>query len=75
MPQVSKESASQVVVNYLKKEKNTDKVDVAMIEEKSDGYIVRGITPIDLEGHSWAERFTVVVDGKGKVKSTDYALL
>ncbi len=75
MPQVSKESASKVVVNYLKKEKNTDKVDVAMIEEKNDGFIVRGITPIDLEGHQWAERFTILVDLKGKVKSTDYALL
>ena len=75
MPQVSKELASQTVVNYLKKEKGTDKVDVAMVEEKTDGFIVRGITPIDLEGHQWAERFTVVVDSKGKVKSTDYALL
>lgn len=46
-----------------------------MIEEKSDGYIVRGLCPIDLEGHKWAERFTVVIDWKGKVKSTDYALL
>ncbi len=75
MPQVSKELASQTVVNFLKKEKNTDKVDVAMVEEKNDVFIVRGITPIDLEGHQWAERFTVIVDNKGKVKSTDYALL
>jgi hypothetical protein len=75
LPQVSKESASKVVINYLKKEKNTDKVDVAMIEEKNDGFIVRGVTPIDLEGHTWAERFTILVDNKGKVKSTDYALL
>ena len=75
MPQVSKESASQIVVNYLKKERNTDKIDMAMIEQKSDGYIVRGLCPIDLEGHKCAERFTVVIDWKGKVKSTDYALL
>jgi hypothetical protein len=75
LPHVSKESASQVVVNYLKKQKNTDKVDVAIIEENSDGYIIRGVYPINLEGHSWAEKFTIVVDWKGKVKSTDYALL
>jgi hypothetical protein len=75
LPHVSKESASQVVVNYLKKQKNTDKVDVAIIEENNDGYIIRGVYPINLEGHSWAERFTIVVDWKGKVKSTDYALL
>ncbi len=75
MPQVSKESAGQVVVNYIKKQKKTDKVDVALIEVKSDGYVVRGITPINVEGHNWAERFTVQVDNKGKVKSADYALI
>jgi hypothetical protein len=75
LPQVSKESAGQVVVEYIKKQKKADKVDVALIECKSDGYIVRGITPINLEGHNWAERFTVQVDNKGKVKSADYALI
>lgn len=75
MPQVTKESASQIASNYLKKEKNTQKVDIAMIEEKSDGYIIHGICPIDLEGHQWEEKFAVVIDWKGKVKSTDYSLL
>lgn len=75
MPHVSKESAGQVVVNYIKKQKKADKVDVALIECKSDGYVVRGITPINLEGHNWAERFTVQLDNKGKVKSADYALI
>jgi hypothetical protein len=27
-----------------------------MVEENNGGYIVRGITPINLEGHNWAER-------------------
>ncbi|MGD6811067.1 MAG: hypothetical protein ACQCN3_15340 [Candidatus Bathyarchaeia archaeon] len=75
MPQVSKESAGQVVVAYLKKQKKTDQIDVAMVEENNGGYIVRGITPINLEGHNWAERFTVKVDNKGKVQYADYALL
>jgi hypothetical protein len=75
LPNLSKESASQVVVNYIKKQKKADRVDVAMVEENNGGYVVRGITPINLEGHSWAERFTVHVDNKGKVKSTDYALI
>jgi len=34
-----------------------------------------GTCPIDLEGHPWAERFAVVVDLKGKIKTTDHALL
>ncbi len=75
MTQVSKESASQIAVDFLKKKKNTDKIDVAVIEEQSDGWIIRGTCPIDLEGHPWAEKFEVVVDLKGKIKTTDYALL
>jgi hypothetical protein len=72
---MSKEAASEIVVDFLKKRKNTDKIDVAMIEEQSDGFMVRGTCPIDLEGHQWAERFAVVVDLKGKIKTIDYALL
>jgi hypothetical protein len=69
MPQVSKESASQIAVDYLKKKKNTEKIDVAAVEQQDDGFIVRGTCPIDLEGHQWAEKFEVVIDLKGKVKS------
>lgn len=75
MPQVTRESASDIVIDFLKKKKNTDKVDVAMVEEHSEGYTVRGTCPINLEGHPWAERFIVVVDLKGKIRTTDYALL
>ena len=75
MPQVSKEAASEIVIDFLKKQKNTDKIDVAMVEEQSNGWMVRGTCPIDLEGHQWAERFAVVVDLKGKIKTIDFALL
>ena len=75
MPQVTRESASEIVIDFLKKKKNTDKIDVAMVENHDEGYIVRGTCPIDLEGHPWAERFAVVVDLKGRIKTTDYALL
>ena len=75
MPQVTKESASQIASNYLKKEKSNRKIDIAMIEEKSDGYIIRGICPINLEGHQWAEKFEVIIDWNGKIKSTYYSLL
>ena len=75
MPQMSKEAASEIVVDFLKKQTNTDKIDVAMVEDQSDGWMVRGTCPIDLEGHHWAERFAVVVDLKGKIKTTDFALL
>ena len=75
MPQVTRESASEIVIDFLKKKKNTDKIDVAMVEEHDEGYLVRGTCPIDLEGHPWAERFIIVVDLKGRIKTADYALL
>ena len=75
MPQMSKEAASEIVIDFLKKQKNSDRIDVAMVEKQDDGWMVRGTCPIDLEGHQWAERFAVVVDLKGKIKTTDFALL
>jgi hypothetical protein len=75
MPQMSKQSASEIVVEFLRKQKNTDKIDVAVVEEQKDGWMVRGTCPIDLEGHPWAEKFAVAVDSKGKIKTTNFALL
>ena len=75
MPQKSKESACQIVVEYVKQQKNTDKIDVAVIEEQNDGWIVRGTCPIYLEGHPWVEKFAVVIDCKGKIKNANYGLL
>ena len=72
---VSKENAQEIVVDFMKKKKNTEKIDVATIEQKNQDWIVRGTCPIDLEGHPWAEKFEVVVDTKGKIKSTDFSLL
>ena len=75
MTQVSKESASQIAVDFLRKEKNTEKIDVSVVEEQSNGWLVRGTCPIDLEGHPWVEKFVVVVDLKGKIKESNYGLL
>ncbi len=75
MPQMSKESASQIAVEFLKQRKNTDRIDVAVVEEQDDGWMVRGTCPIDLEGHPWVEKFAVVVDWKGKIKDINYGLL
>jgi hypothetical protein len=75
MPQTSKESASQIAVEYVKQQKNTDRVDVAVVDEQDDGWMIRGTCPIDLEGHPWVEKFAVVVDWKGKIKDAHYGLL
>lgn len=75
MDNISSELAHQIAVDFLKKRKNTEKIDVSTVEQKREVWIVRGTCPIDLEGHPWAEKFEVVLDQKGKVISTDFALL
>jgi len=75
MNNISKELAHQIAVDFLKKKKNTDKIDVAVVEQGNEVWIVKGTCPIDLEGHPWAEKFEVVIDQKGKIKSFDYSLL
>jgi len=75
MNNVSKEIARQMAVDFLKKKKNTDKIDVSTVEQGNGVWIIKGTCPIDLEGHPWAEKFEVIVDQKGKIKSFDYSLL
>ena len=41
MPPLSKENASQLAVEFVKKEKNTERIDIAVVEEQSDGWMVR----------------------------------
>jgi hypothetical protein len=72
---ISVESAQQIAVDFLKKRKNTDRVEVSGVDHKNDIWVVRGTCPIDLEGHPWAEKFEVIVDTKGRIKSTTFALL
>ena len=72
---ISKESAQEIAVDFLKRRKNTVKVDISTVEACNEIWVVRGTCPIDLEGHPWAEKFEVIVDTKGKIKSTNFALL
>jgi hypothetical protein len=72
---VSKEEAEQIVVELVRKRKCTERVEVSAVERRNKAWIVRGTCPIDLEGHPWAEKFEVTLDTKGRVKSTDFALL
>jgi hypothetical protein len=75
MQDISTESAQQIAMDYLKKRKSTEKIDISTVEQKSGVWVVRGTCPIDLEGHPWAEKFEVVIDDKGKIKSSDFSLL
>ena len=72
---ITVESAKQIAVEFLKQRKSTDRVDVSTVEQNKDIWVIRGTCPIDLEGHPWAERFEVIVDTKGRIRSTNFALL
>jgi len=72
---VSKEDAKQIAVDFLRRKKDTESVDVSLVEQKDGVWIIHGMCPIDLEGHPWTERFEVIIDRKGKVKSTYFSLL
>jgi len=75
MQAVSEENAKQIAVNFLRKKKNTEKVNVSSVEQKDGVWIIYGMCPIDLEGHPWTEKFEVIVNRKGKIKSTYFSLL
>jgi hypothetical protein len=72
---MSNEVVQQIVVDFLRKRKNTDRIDISTVEQRDGMWVVKGTCPIDLEGHPWAEKFEVVVDQKGKIRATDFALL
>jgi hypothetical protein len=75
MKALSDNDVQKIVVDFLKKRKNAEKIDVASTVQNDGVWIVKGTLPIDLEGHPWAERFEVTVDQKGKIKSTEFSLL
>jgi hypothetical protein len=72
---VTKENAKQIVIDFLQKRKNTQKIDLSSVERKNEVWVVRGTCPIDLEGHPWAEKFEVQIDTKGKIRASDFSLL
>lgn len=75
MKVLMEKDATEIAVEFLKKRKNTERIEVSSVEQRDGCWVVRGTCPIDLEGHPWAEKFEVVIDGKGKIKSTDFSLL
>jgi len=72
---ITVEVVQQIAMEFLKKRKNTNRAEISGVEKSRDIWVIRGTCPIDLEGHPWAEKFEVVVDTKGKIRSTTFALL
>lgn len=75
MQAVSEENAKQIAVDFLRKKKNTEEVNVSSVEQKDGVWIIYGMCPIDLEGHPWTEKFEVIINRKGKIKYTYFSLL
>lgn len=75
MQDVLPESIRQIAIDYLKKRKDTEKIDISTVEQKNGCWVLRGTCPIDLEGHPWAEKFEVIIDVKGKIRFEDFSLL
>jgi hypothetical protein len=71
----SKEKAQQITVDFLRKKKNVDEINVASVEKKDGVWVINGTSPIDVQGHPWTEKFEVRIDRKGKIMSTRFSLL
>ncbi len=69
------ENAQQIAVEYLKRRTSLERVEVSTVDQSNDIWVVRGTCPIDLQGHPWAEKFEVLVDTKGRVRSSYFSLL
>jgi hypothetical protein len=59
----------------LLRKRRTRRINLATVDQNDDNWIVRGTCPIDMEGHPWSEKFEVIVDPKGRIKSMSLALL
>ncbi len=75
MGQLTKDEASQITIEFLKKLKNARKIEVMFTESKDNCWVVSGTTPIEFGGSQWPERFAVTVDSRGKIKSSNFRLL
>jgi hypothetical protein len=75
MKVASKEKAQQITVDFLRKKKNVDEINVASVEKKDGVWVINGTSPIDVQGHPWTEKFEVRIDRKGKITSTRFSLL
>ncbi len=69
------ENAQQIAVEYLKRRKSLERVEVSTVDQDNNIWVVRGTCPIDLEGHPWAEKFEVIVDTKGRIRYSYFSLL
>jgi hypothetical protein len=69
------ETVEDIAVTFVKKRKKVGDVSVVAKERKHGVWVVRGTCPIDLHGHPWTESFELIIDTKGKIKSSNFRLM
>jgi len=72
---VSPKEIQNITIDYVKKRKNVEKVDIVSAEQKEEAWVVKGTCPIDVGGHPWMEKFEVIIDHKGKIKNSNFCLV
>jgi len=75
LKKISDEEARAIVSEFVRKKKNIEKVEISTVTQKGEYLVVTGTCPINIEGHTWAEKFEIVIDKKGKIKYTEFWLL
>ena len=69
------ENVASIAISFVKIRKQVDAVNITATEQKNGVWVVKGTCPIDLGGHPWTESFEVIVDRKGKIKSSTFNLI
>lgn len=72
---VEPEKIQNVAVDFVKAKKKVSRVNVISVELKDGVWVVRGMCPIDLEGHPWLEGFEIKLDQNGKIKYSNFYLI
>jgi hypothetical protein len=72
---VTTKDAQDITRDFVKKKRNTEKVEIISAEQKEEIWVVKGTCPIDVSGHPWMEKFEIVIDLKGKIKGSDFTLI
>ncbi len=69
------DNAQHIAVDFVKEKKKVVNVNVVITENKNGVWVIKGTCPIDLDGHPWRESFEIVIDQKGKIKTSDFKLM
>jgi len=65
--------ARSIATNFVKNEKNPERINVSSVAPKGKGWIVKGSYPVKIENGSGSNNFIVELDKDGEVVSFDFS--